>query len=111
MQGKFKKVVLMTAQSDAGKLLVDFMDDIGIPKRLVTDGAGEFTGKGKQFVKEVRRMQIQLHTSKQGRKNHNYAAEREIGFIEKRRKPRMQKKRVSKRLWDFRLVVEIKRLM
>ena len=45
-QGRFTKVVPMTERSDAGQLLVDFTDDIGIPKRLVTDGAGEFTRKG-----------------------------------------------------------------
>ena len=51
MQGRFTKVVTMTSQSDAGQLLVDFTDDVGIPKRLVTDGAGEFTGIGKHFMK------------------------------------------------------------
>ena len=65
----------MTARSDAGQSMVDFTDDIGIPERLVADGAGEFTGEGNQFVKEARHMRIQLHTSKQGRKNQNHAAE------------------------------------
>ena len=105
-QGRFTKVVPMTARSDAGQLLVDFTEDVGIPKRLVTDGAGEFTGEGKQSVKEARCMRIQLHTSKQGRKNQNHAAEREIGFLAKRWKLRMQKKRVPKRIWGFGLVVE-----
>ena len=50
-QGRFTKVVPMTARSDAGQLLVDFTEDVGIPKWLVTDGAGEFTGEGKQSVK------------------------------------------------------------
>ena len=50
-QGRFTKVVPMTARSDMGRSLVDFTDDVGIPKRLVTDGAGWFAGKGKQFVK------------------------------------------------------------
>ena len=44
-QGKFTKVVPITARSNAGQSLVDFTDDVGIPKRLVTDGAGEFTSK------------------------------------------------------------------
>ena len=61
-QGRFTNVVPMTAQSDAGQLLVDFTDDVGIPERLVMDGAGGFTGKGKQFLKEARHMRIQLHT-------------------------------------------------
>ena len=96
----------MTAQSDAGQLLVDFTDDVGITERLVTDGAGEFTGKGKQSVKEARHMRIQLHASEQGQKNQNHAAERNIGFLVKRWKLRMQKKRVPKWIWDFGLVVE-----
>ena len=31
-------------EEDAGKSLADFTDDVGIPERLVTDGATEFTG-------------------------------------------------------------------
>ena len=107
-QGRFTNVVPMTAQSDAGQSLVDFKNDVGIPKRLVTDGAGEFTGKEKHFLKEARCMQIQLHTSKQVQKNQNYAAGHEIGFLAKRWKLRMQKKRVPRRLWDFGLEVESK---
>ena len=72
----------MTVRSDVRQSLVDFTDDVGILERLVTDGAWEFTGKGKQFVKEARQMRIQLHTSKQVWKNQNHAAEREIGFLE-----------------------------
>ena len=74
----------MPARSNAGQLLVDFMNDVGIPERLGTDGAGDFTGKGNQFVEEVRLMRIQLHTSKQGWKNQNHEAERNIGFLAKR---------------------------
>jgi hypothetical protein len=51
-------------------------------------------------------MRIKLHTTEQGRKNQNYAAEREIGFLSKRWKLRMRKKKVPKQLWDFGLVYE-----
>ena len=105
-QGNFTKVVPTTARSDAGQLLVDFTDDVGIPKRLVIDDAREFTGKGKHFAKEARRILMQLHKIEQGLKNQNHAAEREIGFLANRWKLQMQKKRVPKRLWDFGLVVE-----
>ena len=44
-QGRFTKVVPMTARSDAGQSLVDFRDDVGITERLITDCAGEFTCK------------------------------------------------------------------
>ena len=45
IQGKFTKVVPMTACSELGQSLVKFTDDVGIPEHLVTDGAGEFTGR------------------------------------------------------------------
>ena len=70
-QGKFTKVVPAAARSDAGKTLIDFTDDVGIPEELITDGAGEFTGKNTEFVKEARRMRIKLHIAEQGRKNQN----------------------------------------
>jgi hypothetical protein len=44
-QGTFTRVVPMTSRKDAGKSLIDFTDDVGIPERLVTDGATEFTGR------------------------------------------------------------------
>ena len=96
----------MTASSESGQLLDDFTDDVGIPKHLVTDGAGEFTGRATEFVKEAHRKRIILHTSEQERKNQNQAAEGEIGFLAKRWRARMHKKKVTKRLWDFGLVYE-----
>ncbi len=55
-------------------------------------------------------MRILLHTTEQGRKNQNHAAEREIGFLAKWWKLRMRKKKVPKRLLDFGLVYESKLL-
>ena len=105
-QGKFTRVVPMVSRKDAGKSLLEFTDDVGIPDRLVTDGATEFTGRHTEFVKEARRMRILLHTTEQGRKNQDHQAEREIGFLAKRWKLRMTKKKVPKRLWDYGLVYE-----
>jgi len=105
-QGKFTKVTPMSGRTDAAKSLVDFTDDVGIPETLVTDGAGEFTGKNTEFTKEARRMRIKMFTTEQGRKNQNHAAEREIGMLAKRWKLRMRKKKVPKRLWDYGLVYE-----
>ena len=61
-QGKFTRAIPMTSRKDAGKSLIEFTDDVGIPERLVTDGATEFTGPHTEFVKEARRMRIMLHT-------------------------------------------------
>ena len=75
MQGKFTKVILVTSRADAGKTLIEFTNDFGIPDMLITDGATEFTGKHTEFVKQACHMHIQLHTTKQGCKNQNHAAE------------------------------------
>jgi hypothetical protein len=105
-QGKFTRVVPMTSRKDVGKSLIDFTDNVGIPEWLVTDGATKFSGRHTEFVKEACRMRIMLHTTEQGRKNQNHAAEREIGFLAKCWKLWMTKKKVSKRLWDYGLVYE-----
>ena len=110
-QGKFTKVVPMTTRSESGQLQVDFTDDVGIPKHLVTDGAREFTGRAAEFVKETRRMHIRLHTSEEGRKTQNQAEEHEIGFLAKCWRSRIHKKKVPKRLCDFGLVYESKPLL
>jgi hypothetical protein len=62
-------------QKDAGKSLVDFTKDVGIPERLITDGATEFTGRHSELITEVRRRRIMLHAMEEGRKNENHAAE------------------------------------
>ena len=82
-QGKFTKVVPAAAKSDAGKTLVEFTNDVGIPEAMIADGAGEFTGKNTDFVKEARRMRIKMCTTEQGRKNQNHAAEQEIVTLSK----------------------------
>ena len=71
----------MVSCKDAGKSLVDFTNDVGIPERLITDGAMEFTGHNTKFVKEARCMHIQLHTTEQVSKNQNFAAESEIEAV------------------------------
>jgi hypothetical protein len=108
--GKYTKVVPMTSQKEAAESLIDFTDDVGIPETLVTDDATEFTGKHTDFIKQARRMRIKLHTAEQGRKNQNHAAEREIGFLSRCWKLRMQKKNVYSWLWDYGLVYKGKLL-
>jgi hypothetical protein len=109
-QGKFTRVIPMTSRKDAGKSLIEFTDDVGIPERLITDKATEFRGRHTKFVKEARCMHILLHTTEQGRTNQNHVAEREIGFLAKWWKLRMAKKKVPKCLWDFGLIYKSKLL-
>jgi hypothetical protein len=51
--GKYTKVVPMTSQKEVAELLIDFTDDVSIPKMLVMDGATEFTGKHTNFIKQA----------------------------------------------------------
>ena len=59
-QGKFTWVVPMMSQKDAGKSLIEFTDDVGIPEWLTTDGAMEFMGRHTEFIKEACHMHILL---------------------------------------------------
>ena len=98
----------LLSKKDAGKLksLIDFIDGVEYPNGSFTDGATEFTGRHTELVKEAWQARIMLHTTEQGCKNQNHAVEREIGFLAKRWKLRMTKKKVPKRLWDFGLIYE-----
>lgn len=105
-QGKFVAVYPMLTRQEADQSIVDFTDEVGIPQRLITDQASEFTGQHTNFVKHCRRMRIKLHHKEKGRYNQNHAAEREIGYLSERWRRRMSKKKVPRRLWDFGLVYE-----
>jgi hypothetical protein len=47
----------MTSRKDARKSLINFMEDVGVLERLVTDGAAKFTGRHTEFVKEGRQIE------------------------------------------------------
>ncbi|KAG7369925.1 reverse transcriptase RNA-dependent DNA polymerase [Nitzschia inconspicua] len=104
--GRFTKVVPMKSRKEAGFSFQEFVNDVGAPELLVTDGASEFTGNNTEFKKHVRRMRVKHWISEQGRSNQNHAAEREIGYISQCWKLRMAKRNVPKRLWDFGFVYE-----
>ena len=82
-RGNFIKVYPITAWREAGQSLIDFTDDVGVAGTLLTDGAGEFTGRNTELVKHDRRMRMQLHNTEQGRHNQNHAVEHTIWFSSK----------------------------
>ena len=102
------KGVPMMLRKDAGKSLIKFTDNVGIPDLLLTDSVTKFTSKGTEFVKEAWCMHIHLHTTKQGQKNQNHAAKREIGMLTKHWKLHMAMKNMPKHLWGFGLVYKAK---
>lgn len=96
----------MTTKAHAGDALRELYSDVGIPEHLVADLAGEHTGANTEFAKQVRRLDIRMHYTEQGRKNQNHRAEREIGILKSRWKHRMTSSCVPTRLWDYGLVYE-----
>jgi hypothetical protein len=56
MNGKLAKVVPIVSHADSGESLIDFMDDVGIPKMLMTNGTGVFTGRHIDCIKHAWRM-------------------------------------------------------
>ena len=57
---KFVKVYHIAARMESVQSLIDFTGDVGKPETLITDVAGEFTGRNTEFVKHARRMRMQL---------------------------------------------------
>ena len=80
-QGKIANVVPMGLRADAGRSLIDFMDDVGVPETLVTDGVSEFTGDSTEFVEHAWHVHVLLHATEAGHKNQNHLAECEIGIL------------------------------
>ena len=68
----------------AADCLSNFIDDMGIPQVLWTDGAKEYQGRNTAFRKVCNKCRIDLRMTEPGQKNQNHAAEREIGELKKR---------------------------
>ena len=98
--GKFTQVYPTESKMKAGQALKEFTESIGIPQKLITDLAGEHTGKDTEFYMEAKKLGIDVNYSEKGRSNQNHYAEAEIGYLKKRWKLKMRKKGVPIRLWD-----------
>jgi hypothetical protein len=57
-------------------------------------------------MKEVNRLKIRLRRSEAGQSNQNYAAEREIGELNKHWRNCMLKSKAHPQLWDYGLIYE-----
>ena len=86
--------------------LADFIDDVGVPQQLITDGAASYIGPKTPFRRLCTRERISLHTTEPGQKNQNHAAEHEIGQLKKKWRRRRLKRGIPNRLWDYGMVYE-----
>ena len=96
----FVNVYLIKKKSHCGDGLSEFIMDYGVPLKMKFDGSKEQTLPGMDFMKKIRKYDIDYHVSEPDRPNRNPAD----GVIrELRRKwfQMMVKKRVPRRLWDY----------
>ncbi|KAI2503235.1 Reverse transcriptase (RNA-dependent DNA polymerase) [Fragilaria crotonensis] len=99
-ESQFVKAYPMETKAMAGSALRQFVRDYGVPERLTSDGAAEQTGPKTEFMKIVRKYDIDHHLSEPYRPNQN-RAESVIREVKRRWFKHMVKRRVPKRLWDY----------
>ena len=99
-KGYFAQIYPMGSKSQAGEALKTFCNEFGVPDRLISDGSKEQTGKHTEFVKQVRKHDIDHHVIEPERPNQN-AAESVIRELRKKWFRVMVKKRVPRKLWDY----------
>lgn len=90
----------MTSKSHAGEALQNFIDDVGVPNKIVVDGAQEQVGSNSEFAKTCRKVKSKLgqtepYTPRQNR------CEYYIGELKRRWRTSMLTRNIPKRLWDF----------
>ena len=69
----YVKAYPMETKSMAGKALRQFVRDFGVPEQLTSDGAAEQTGPGTEFIKNVKKHEIQHHVTEPHRPQQNRA--------------------------------------
>jgi hypothetical protein len=72
-EAHFVKAYPMEKKSMAGLALRQFVRDFGVPEKLTSDGASEQTGPKTEFMKTVRKYDIDHHVSKRHRPIQNRA--------------------------------------
>ena len=105
--GTFTRVYPMEskASSNIASALGEFVDDVGIPDKLICDFATEQTGKHTDVMRMIRRLHINLMPAEKGRgTTQNHRAETEIREVKTKWKTRMRENQVPSRLWDYGLV-------
>ena len=107
INGAYTQATPLVSKRYASQALREMDEDVGAPKNLVANLAGELSGKHTNWMNEIRKQGINcLRWIEKGRHNQNAQAEREIGELKHRWKKTMAEKGVPKRLWDRGLVHE-----
>ena len=69
----FVNVYLIKKKSHCGDGLSEFNTDYGVPLKMTFDGSKEQTMPGTDFMKKIRKYDIEYHTSEPDRSNQNPA--------------------------------------
>ena len=96
----FSRIYPMDSKKKAGDALRLFCQEFGVPEKLTFDGSKEQTKKGTQFMKQVRRHDIDYHISEPDMHNQN-PVEGVIREIRRKWYRLMIKQRVPRELWDY----------
>jgi hypothetical protein len=99
----FIHILPMTSKSEAGHMLDRHCQEVGIPNKLIYDGASEQVGKDTKFQRSIRHYRIDGREIEPFTPEQN-AAEKSVRIIKSRWKWLMVRKRVPKRLWDMAMV-------
>ena len=107
----FSRIYPMDSKGKAGDALRLFCQEFGVPERLTFDGSKEQTGKGTEFMRQIRVHDIDYHICEPGMHNQN-PVEGVIREIRRKWYRTMVRKRVPEALWDYgyRWVSEISSL-
>ena len=99
-KGYFACIYPMDSKSKAGDALKTFCTEFGVPDKLTFDGSKEQTGKGTEFMRQIRRNDINFHVIEPELHNQN-PAEGVIREIRRKWFRIMVRKRVPRKLWDY----------
>ena len=96
----FATIYPMATKGKAGDALRTFCREFGVPEKLIVDGSMEQTGKGTEFMRQVRTNGIDLKVAEPGLHNQS-PAEGVVREVRRRWYRTMFKKRVPKIFWDY----------
>lgn len=96
----FSRIYPMSSKKQAGDALRLFCQEFGVPERLTFDGSKEQNGKNTQFMKQIRRHDIDYHVSEADMHNQN-PVEGCIREIRRKWYREMIRKRVPQEFWDY----------
>ena len=94
-----------TSKALAGLTLDTLTETVGVPNKIIYDGAQEQIGPNSHFQKSMRKHRIQGHQTEPYSQWQN-RAEDSVRELKRRWKRRMIKRRAPKRIWDFGFVYE-----